>query len=794
MKAKHYLFVITLLMINLLSRAQEGHSNIKIRKAAYFDKTPPLTHMKIVLPGERDRSWKDNIVKNEDRDETAMYNSFNPPAEDRVQQKTMGARSVAGPIYNFAGVGRITPLTPPDTDGDVGPDHYFQMVNVSFAIWDKQGNLLYGPVDNSTLWDGFVGPWTGTNDGDPIVIYDEIEDRWIATQFAVNTSNGTYWELIAVSETGDPLGSYYRYAFQYTIFNDYPKFSSWPDGYYATYNMFSGGYAGSLIVAFEKDSMLVGAPGARSVEFGPFSTLYGTNTSDFDGVDLPPASSPNWVVDLNKYGTPQALSVYEFMVDWDDPDNSTFTLHDELTVTPFDFFNPNVREQLPQPNTDQKLDPLSKYSMYPLKYRNFGTHESMTINHTVKLGERAGVRWYEMRRDQGQTDWYIFQEGTYAPEDGLSRWMASLAMNGNGDIALGYSVTGEDVYPSIRYTGRSADSPLGVMDIEEVTIMNGEGSQSGSARWGDYSYMSVDPADDTTFWFTQEYIQSAWATRIAAFSLYGELLYPIAIAGNDTVACADYPFFAEGEAENYTGVHWETLGDGTLQAPNSLSTMYIRGPQDLENGYFELVLTAYGYQSGMEDADTMFVDLTYQVSVDAGNDTLICMDQSFMTEPTVDFADSLYWSTSGDGTFNDPNIENAIYTPGEQDIINGSVELELYARSMAPCLGEAYDSMLLTIDQCSFTPELSSNNLALRVFPNPVTSKAEIEITSSYNSKITITLTNQQGIEVFKFSPMVVGGRYANQIDFSLFADGMYFLIVDDGDQRIVKKVLNKKQ
>lgn len=783
--------LLIMVLLSIVTIGQNYNSSLpKVRKAFYTDKTDELRNMKIVLPGERDRSWKDNIVQNDTRDESMLFSSFVPPTVDEAQQKTMGSRNSRGPIQNFAGVGRITSLTPPDTDGDVGPNHYFQMVNVSFAIWDKQGNLLYGPVDNSTLWNGFIGPWTGTNDGDPVVIYDEIEDRWIATQFAVNTSNGTYWELIAVSETPDPLGAYYRYAFEYNLFNDYPKFSNWTDGYYATYNMFDGGYAGSTIVAFEKDSMLVGSPDARVVEFGPFPTQYGTNTSDFDGIMMPPIDSPNWVVNLNKYGSPQTLEVFSFEVDWNDPANSGFTLWDDLTVTAFDFFDPGIRDQLAQPNSSQKLDPLSKYSMYPLKYRNFGTHESMTINHTVKLGERAGVRWYELRKDDGETQWYIYQEGTYAPEDNLSRWMASLAMNGNGDIALGYSVTSDSVFPSIRYTGRLADSPLGEMDIEEVTIIGGSGSQGGTARWGDYSYMSVDPVDDTTFWFTTEYVKSSWATRIASLSLGGELLSPIADAGADTVACANYPFLVQGSAENFTSVQWTTLGDGTIQNPGNLSTLYIRGAQDIDNGYFELVLSAFGYQPGMEDSDTLHVDLINMVIIDAGNDTLICEDQSFMTQPIIEFSDSLIWSTSGDGSFNDSSQMNAIYTPGEEDIINGTVELELYAGAVAPCIGEDTDVMTLTIDQCTDIYENINQALTLELYPNPTSGLINISVQAEDNQHFTLSVLNLQGQQVFGGEFVVDQGKYNNQIDFTYFPAGIYYVVVKSHESIITKKVV----
>ncbi len=761
-----------------------------IRTATYADKTPPLKDMKIVMPGERLRSWKNEIVIDDERDEQELYEQFVSPEKDLAQQSVMGTRNVRGPVNNFAGVGRITPLTPPDTDGDVGPNHYFQMVNVSFAIWDKQGNLLYGPVDNSTLWDGFVGSWTGTNDGDPIVVYDELEDRWIATQFAVNTGDGTYWELIAISETGDPLGSYYRYAFQYNIFNDYPKFSVWPDGYYATYNMFSSGYAGSTIVAFEKDSMLIGSPNARAIEFGPFPDLYGTNTTDFDGSTLPPAGSPNWVVNLNKYGTPQTLEVYKFEADWTNPGNSSFTLWDDLTVTAFDFFNPNVRDQLPQLYSSQKLDPLSKYSMYPLKYRNFGTHESMTINHTVKLGDRAGIRWYEMRKDDGQTQWYIHQEGTYAPEDSISRWMASLAMNANGDIAMGYSVTSDSMYPSIRYTGRSAATPLGEMDVEEITVIGGSGAQGSSARWGDYSYMSVDPVDDTTFWFTTEYILSGWATRIVSFNLNTELLDPIANAGNDTVVCIDYPFFAQGAVENAPSLLWEALGDGVLHDPTTLDPIYVRGQADIDSGYFKLVLNAYGYVQGMEDADTIHVDIVSNLSIDAGNDTLICKDQSFMTQPSIAFADSLMWTTSGDGFFNDSSLAEAIYTPGTQDIASGSVELSLFASAMAPCFGEDTDEMTLIIDPCTGFDELSDQAIGLDVYPNPSSGVFNISVQSEVAQDFKLMVLNLQGQELFSGQFTTNNGHYSNQLDFSYYPNGIYYVIIKSKEQMITKKLI----
>lgn len=789
MKQKVLFILITMVLFPLSFIAQEMvYTNPVVRKPVYFDKSPPLRNMKIILAGEIERNWKDNIIQNKERDETELYKNFVQPEKDLVQQTEMGTRNVAGPIQNFPGIGS-SPYSPPDTDGDVGPNHYFQMVNVSFAIWNKQGVKIYGPVDNSTLWDGFVGPWTGSNDGDPVVIYDELTDRWIATQFALNTSGGNY-QLVAFSETPDPTGAYYRYAYQFSRMNDYPKFSAWPDGIYATYNMFLGTYVGAIIQALEKDSMMVGSPNARSIEFGPFPAQYGANTSDFDGTTLPPAGSPNWVVNLNKYGTPQKLEVYKFIVNWNNPASSTYTLWDNLTVSAFSFFPPAVREQLPQPNSSQKLDPLSKYSMFPLKYRNFGTHESMTINHTVKLGTRAGVRWYELRKDSGQDHWYIYQEGTYAPNDDLSRWMASIAMNSVGDIALGYSVTSETVYPSIRYTGRSESTPLGEMDVTEVTLSVGGGSQSGTARWGDYSYMSVDPVDDLTFWYTQEYIPSgSWATTIASFDL-GPIQPPTAYAGDDANICHDEPYYGQGTVTGAQSVLWTSLGDGTLINETTLTPAYIRGTQDLLNGYFDLTLTAYGYEPGMEASDTVHIDILYEVVVDAGSDTLVCEGQSFQTAPTVIFGDSLMWTTAGDGTFNDPNLEFAIYTPGSNDILAGSVVLSLFASSMPPCDGDNSDDMVLTIDDCTGIDDLGYQDISINIYPNPSSGIFNFDVSGDEAQSFTLTVLNLQGQQIFSSKLNLENGNYSNQMDFAYFPKGIYYMVVKTEASTIIKKIV----
>jgi len=561
---KKAILLLSLIAV-MISWMKESYSQNKpvVRKAVYFDKTPPLREMQIVVPGVRDRSWKEQVIENKDS-ERERNNNPNPLpiGADPVLQKTFGTRDEALIIANFDGVPNLNSVYPPDTDGDVGPNHYFQMINLSFQIFDKEGNSLYGPADNSTLWNGFIGSWTGTNDGDPIILYDEQADRWVATQFAINTSDGTFWELIAVSATGDPLGEYYRYAFQFPVFNDYPKMGVWPDGYYFSFNMFGGDYRRAAVCAMERDAMLVGDTNARMILFDlpqgsePWSLL----PADFDGPQ-PPVGTPNYFIYAmdDAFGSGDYLSLYEFKADWANPENSTFSEAARMNTEPFNSFfcYGSLGACLPQPDGGPLLEALSDRLMYRLQYRNFGDYQAMVTNHTVNVDGQghAGIRWYELRDLNDGNGWFIYQQGTYAPDED-HRWMGSVAMNGKGYIALGYSVVNSDLYPAIRYTGRSLNDPLGEMTFYEEEIKAGTGVQTGSAaRWGDYSMMSVDPADDTTFWFTTEYVKQtgsvSWKTRIAGFRMV-----------EDNVPPADVPdLTATANATNSVTLEWTAVGN-----------------------------------------------------------------------------------------------------------------------------------------------------------------------------------------------------------------------------------------
>jgi len=473
---------------------------------------------------------------------SGLEGPLGPQDVDSVVQTAVGAGEIPSPSVNFDGFTNQLTYTPPDPNGEVGLNHYVAMANVHFAIYSKTGTLLYGPVANNTLWAGFGGPCQIENSGDPIVIYDQIADRWMLTQF---TSAGpTYYNCVALSTTADPLGTYYRWAFSTgTNFPDYPKYGIWGDGYYISTREFAGGgsFAGIGAYALNRDEMLIGDPTPDVISFlaAPGGTPYnvgdGLLPADLDGMTLPPAGSPEYFMGSmdngGPYGAPQdALTLWEFHVDWAIPGNSTFILAATLPVAAYDSIfpcSPGSRDCIPQPGTTEKVDILSyrQRPMWRLAYRNFGTYEALVTNQSVEATTGiAGIRWYEVRSPD--TSPVVYQEGTYAPgaSDGIHRWMGSIAMDQSGNMALGYSASdGTSTFPSSWYTGRLVSDPLGSMPQGEGIFVNGLGSQlSTGSRWGDYTSMTVDPVDDCTFWFINEYYPvthaTAWRLRIGSFS------------------------------------------------------------------------------------------------------------------------------------------------------------------------------------------------------------------------------------------------------------------------------------
>lgn len=434
-------------------------------------------------------------------------------------------------INNFDGIGQgVFDFTinsaPPDTNGAVGLTQYVQWVNTSFAVFDKAtGNILPNfPVAGNALWKAFGGPCETNNDGDPIVVYDKLNDRWILGQLAVRSGNGflaNTLECVAVSTTPDATGAYNRYAFQYNNeFDDYPKMSAWPDAYYATFNMFDSTgstFIGAEACAFDGNAMRNGQA-ATQVCFPPNPNVLGLLPADVDGHVQPPAGSPNFML---SFGV-NSLNLFKFHVDFANPANSTLSPPTSIPVTAFTPLLCNGTFQcVSQPNTSQLLDSLGDRLMYRLAYRNFGDHESLVVNHSVAVGASSGVRWYEIQNPNGTP--VVAQQSTFAP-DGNFRWMGSIAMDVSGDLALGYSISSNNIFPSIAVAGQASADARNTLQ-PETPVISGTGSQEIISRWGDYSAMQVDPSDDCTFWYTQEYLKSSgdfnWNTRIANFKFPG---------------------------------------------------------------------------------------------------------------------------------------------------------------------------------------------------------------------------------------------------------------------------------
>ena len=501
---------------NAQGRAQGVVGPVEVSAALQYDVSPPLRD----IPGQAHSNTK------ADKPLHLIPRGVTRQQTDPVVQSSASAFVATTSGLNFAGVGYgdygfLPNAAPPDTNGAVGATQYVQWVNESFAVFNKTtGAIAPGfPKAGNTLWSGFGGGCQTNNDGDPVVAYDKAANRWILTQFSVRTT--PYLQCVAVSTTSDATGSYYRYAFQQPNFNDYPKIGVWPDGYYLSFNMFSGNFfAGGRACALDRTKMLSGAA-ATQVCFQLSASYGGLLPSDLDGSTAPPSGSPNFFLSLGNDSA--SLDLWKFHVDFTTPANSAFT-RVNFPVAAFTLAcGGGGGTCIPQPGTNQQLDTLGDRLMHRLAYRNFGDHEALVVNHTVDTGSTQGVRWYEIRNPN--TTPTVYQQGTYAP-DSKDRWMGSIAMDQSGNIALGYSESSSSTFPSIYYTGRAPGDTPNTLQAESL-ILTGAGSQSGNnlSRWGDYSAMTIDPADDCTFFYTQEYLKFTgsfnWSTQIASFKFPG---------------------------------------------------------------------------------------------------------------------------------------------------------------------------------------------------------------------------------------------------------------------------------
>ncbi len=535
---------LTLANWTLLAGPPEESLKPQVGRATRHDVSPPLSEIGIPVSPQTGASVEVPLRATARRATRPDHPGLADPVRQVLERPFPDAALTPAPLSSFDGLSDDDNsavvgfrVVPPDTNGDVGPNHYVQWINSIFAIYDKSTGMVAsggGPFAGNSIWAGFGGQCQNTNDGDPIVLYDHLAGRWLFSQFAINS--GT--QCVALSTTSDPRGPYQRWAFVVSPGenNDYPKLGVMPNAYYLSLRDFpsnDGTFASA--VAFDRNAMLGGSGNPVFVKF----SMPCLSNNCPDGIQPPHLEGPapaattpgifSRIWDEEFEGTSfggDGYRLWRFTPNFTTPASSTFV---ELPYVPSAGFDSTMcgafqRACISQPKKGggERLDPVDELQMYRAQYRHFAGFDSLLLSTTADAtgNNVAGVRWAELRNSGG--GWAVFQEGTYAPADGENRWMGSIAMNGSGDIALGYSVASTATFPSIRYVTRTQGDPLGTLPGGEVELVAGAGSQTSSSnRWGDYSSMSVDPVDDCTFWYTQEYYANTgsfdFKTRIGSF-------------------------------------------------------------------------------------------------------------------------------------------------------------------------------------------------------------------------------------------------------------------------------------
>ena len=535
--------------------------------------------------------------------------SLSEDYNDPVLQKTLDTKKRSGNAptigVNFEGMQNPQGYVPPDTNGSVGLNHYVQTVNVSIAIWDKAGNQLMQPVGINQLWAGFGGICENNNNGDPIVIYDKRADRWMISQFALADNDNH--QCIAVSQTADPTGAYYLYDFPYgVLMNDYPHFGIFGDAYYMGVNQFGPGFSGGGVAAYERNKMLIGAEAQQVVISGEGMTpqVFTPMPLDVDGILPPPADMKELFLTSDSSGSSNLLHIWEMDVDWTNASAATFTHKTSLTVAQYTSPGNAI-----QPNGIE-LDGSDIRAMFRTSYRNFNGLGKILFTHNISgTNGQPVARWYQIDIDHNNGNALsVEQQGTFSPDTLLvpssaSRWMASGAMDASGNIAIGYSVADANIFPSIYAATRLANDPVNQL-TDEFVLIAGSGSQGpvNRNRWGDYASMSIDPIDDCTFWYTNQYYKSAndstltWSTRIASFKI---------------PTCSTGP---TGEISGtVTGLEsGEVIANATVSAANISTITDNEGKFKLlvPTGDYELSVSRYGWVTMQKPVITVAEDDT----------------------------------------------------------------------------------------------------------------------------------------------------------------------------------------
>lgn len=518
-----------------------GAKSTVVSVASYKnDMSPPLREMAKNAPTqltlsncELKENPKTNIPHNDSPDGAL---------QDAAQTlKSLQAPNIPAPTLNFDGIpfpGVVCNCAPPDPNGAAGLNQYVEEVNEGIQVFNKStGASEFGPIAISSIWSGFGGVCEFNGHGDGILLYDHFANRWVVSQFA-GTSQPTD-ECVAISTSADASGSYYRYGFHLgSNYFDYPKIGVWPDAYYLSMNVFNSAgttYMGPQPFALDRTNMLVGNPATFVSPVGPLGGTIGPMLPlDIDGPTLPASGAPETFVGFPAAGT---YPIYHFHVDFGTPLNSTWTTFATPPAAAFTQLcstGTNTRACVPQSGVTTStsgLDGIGDRLMHRAAYRNFGDHESVVTTYSVCAtgacgaagtgSGTSGVRWIELRNPtSGPVT--VFQESTYQP-DTTWRWLGSAAMDNGGDLAVGFSTSSSTTFPGMRYAGRLSTDTINTLAQGEATLFTGTGSQSSTGnRWGDYSAISVDPEDDCTFWYTNEYYattsQFNWRNRIGNFA------------------------------------------------------------------------------------------------------------------------------------------------------------------------------------------------------------------------------------------------------------------------------------
>ena len=522
-----------------------------------------------------------------------------PSGAAAVEQLSQGAQPGATLVASFDGLGvgfegpqgAAALRNPSDNSLAVGPDHIMQTVNTRMAIFTKKGKrfdttgkVLYGPVPNNTVFKGFGGACEATNNGDTVVRYDQIADRWLIVmpifrRGAVRPDQpqpgrsgdpaqvsvpgqagqpgaavplfipppappvqpgqqpprgqrgqqpgpqGPYSMCYAISAGPDPFGPYYRYEFLRPLFPDYPRPAIWPDGYYVPTSTGDDVIQKHACVV-ERAKMLKGEPAREQCVI--IDGVNFLNNADIDGKGLPPPGAPNIIMaaggtQLKNVLEDDGIFVWKFHVDWENPANTKTIGPEKIAVAPYHYLcGGQLTNCVPQPDVDRRLDAQGDKIMARLVYRKMAGDESLVAVHSVNtMAGAGGVRWYEFRINKDRGV-RLRQQGTYAP-DGFYRWMASPAIDRFGNIGIGYSFGGTPHFAGQRFAARRAGDPLGKLTLRETTLAEGEAAQN-AMRWEDYTQTAIDPSDDCTIWYVGDYIrkgETSYSSRIGAFRLPG---------------------------------------------------------------------------------------------------------------------------------------------------------------------------------------------------------------------------------------------------------------------------------